>query len=1003
VLFELRPTSLLAEFAGEMLRLGNDRQGFRILGDDASEFALLRVIGPPYYTLLRALDADRAGPRAFVERAPQVWVQAGYTHPLVEQLKPADGQWLLLRSPNEWRTVSDSPFNDIYGVLEFALPAAPVQWQERQPEARIRVPLQLVPASSTAAAELWVLRDRGFEQIDELVRTADDQLLERLAFAVAEHDGRTTVILRARPSKQGPPVLVLLGQAFQPFLKLPNLFLPMGTALLPPLRRDAVRKLLAEDADQLVWLYPTGDGGFRPESLADGGFRPLSDWVDYVLHHERRALQEWVAATTFEFEPFVCKDAEAPRPKKKEPAEKRPQPEDHGEAPASPLSLPAVKKGKRPATKVEEALPELPVATPSELQRRLQETEQRFLAFEGPLDDPQRQALWPELAGLNSALGHTADAALCWVQALWPDTPRSTAFADGWHHAEKLKGDEAPAALLARTEPTAGEARAVAAWLTARRQSLEPARLAEVRRFLERHEDLLPVRAAWLAAAAAFRLSHGDVLALTRTRDRLLQRLFEKGLTHDQDLPSFLRFSGVASSDRMREFRNWLVDLPGRVERWVAARTFPTTEADAGDTNAYAHLMLAFGLARLGDDNVATRLLGRAEEWLKERGGPEQDVHVVLLQAFRHRIEQALQGKPVAGPLPAEVLEYAAQMPQEVRFKVDRLRMTSRILEPHHEVDAFRTYHKLDDAQAALVRLQDIADREQLEKESRRLLADAFRASSPSHYRRFMTVDALLRAAPRTSEDFAREVLALAPATCDAHDDLMERGRVLGRALVVAAHFSQADIVPALLACFRRVLRPSHGALTLDQLEQLAGKCFRGLRKLGMNDEIRLLLAEVTDVVTRGMPFTGLRLSPQWPGIVTVLLHVAAGSFYFNDEPEGRRLLEEARELLYQGGLERQEQTKLACTYAATLGQAPVALALHAIDEMLTKLRRVYDGYLTNSHYSLAKLRVVEAIVLAVVTEEFAMGEVARRWLEDDEYLVRKRIHRDVQDALGKH
>ena len=51
---------------------------------------------------------------------------------------------------------------------------------------------------------------------------------------------------------------------------------------------------------------------------------------------------------------------------------------------------------------------------PSELQQRLKEVEQRFLAVAGPLDSPERQALWPELGRLNSALKHPADAALCW-------------------------------------------------------------------------------------------------------------------------------------------------------------------------------------------------------------------------------------------------------------------------------------------------------------------------------------------------------------------------------------------------------------------------------------------------------------------------------------------------------------------------------------------------------------------------------------------------------------
>ena len=114
-----------------MLRLGNDRQGFRWLaaddGDD--ERVLLRVIGPPYYTLLRALDQTAAAPRAtvraYLEQAPRVWVEIGHTHPLAAQIRVADGQLLLIRAPRDWLYLADAPFQDVYEILQFKLPAAP--------------------------------------------------------------------------------------------------------------------------------------------------------------------------------------------------------------------------------------------------------------------------------------------------------------------------------------------------------------------------------------------------------------------------------------------------------------------------------------------------------------------------------------------------------------------------------------------------------------------------------------------------------------------------------------------------------------------------------------------------------------------------------------------------------------------------------------------------------------------------------------------------------------
>src|SRR5262249_19557120 len=103
--------------------------------------------------------------------------------------------------------------------------------------------------------------------------------------------------------------------AFKPYWKLPNLFLPVGKRLHPTLRRDAVRKLLADDADQVVWLYPDDKNSFTPEFVPDAAFRSLEDWGDYVIEAEQQALSAWIGATRFDFEHFVCKEAGGPKNK----------------------------------------------------------------------------------------------------------------------------------------------------------------------------------------------------------------------------------------------------------------------------------------------------------------------------------------------------------------------------------------------------------------------------------------------------------------------------------------------------------------------------------------------------------------------------------------------------------------------------------------------------------------------------------------------------------------
>ena len=70
ILFETTGQDELGRLVVEILRLGNDRQQFRWLesktdADDGR--GLLRVVGPPYYSLLRAIDRNGpATPRATV-------------------------------------------------------------------------------------------------------------------------------------------------------------------------------------------------------------------------------------------------------------------------------------------------------------------------------------------------------------------------------------------------------------------------------------------------------------------------------------------------------------------------------------------------------------------------------------------------------------------------------------------------------------------------------------------------------------------------------------------------------------------------------------------------------------------------------------------------------------------------------------------------------------------------------------------------------------------------
>jgi len=1026
VLFDLPEPGQLAEVVGEVLRLGNDRQSFCHVTDGETRRTLLRVIGPPYYSLLRALDRDsggqpagRAPPYAYVEHRAGVWVEIGHTHPFADRLVPPAGRLLLVRAPRVWQFVEETPFRDVYQVLDYELPRARSAWQPEDLEHRIAVPLRFT-SGGTEAAELWVLRDGAEDQLDQLAGAADDQLLGRLAFAVGEHEGRRTVVLRARPSKQAPPVLVLNAVAFRSYLKVANLFVPCGKRLHPPLHRNAVARLLASDRSRITWLYPHEDGGFTPESLPDAAFRPLSDWVDYVLDREHEALTAWVDAHRFDFEPFVCKDDRRKREDKPK-GDRRSPSKPSAETPASTAAPDGSPQGEETEAPPAEKAPPEAVEPTAETEfdaahKRLFELEQQFLALNSPADGDDRTVLWHRMARANCALGHHLNGGICWAGAIWERDELPASSRDAWLESIRrgsglsLKGAQLDQ-ILSERDPMPDRAVALAGYvICAARMEPPPRALGErlgpVAQYLERQEALLPVRSAWLAWCAVSRLSGGDVLALARARDRALERLHQHGLRPELDLPSFLRSVGMADSQRLRVVSERISPLHKLVYDWIEE---PVAQPSPR-TRAYAGLMFAYAMAQLGETTPCQVLLEEAREAMVGR----DPVHRWVWEAFDYRIRQALDGRPGQGPLPRELLDRLEAWDRQDRYKVDRLRQHSRILEPHEKFDPYRTwktYTKEFDRE--LSTLCDVHDREKLKKKIDALLEQV----EGEAVREARLLTAALEAAPRLGESYAATLLARVARLVRQQRDLAAAQELLEKALFVAAHFDQADHVQA----FMRLIYDSLSRQQLDQaddaLERLIGECLRGLRKLGMRDEIGQLLARIASLARRrhdrpkeAEPAArderrGVLLRP--------LLLVASGWLYFGQQDQAMPVLDEARDLLVHGGLKSARQSKLACAYLNALGYAPVDVALPRIEELFgyekppgggkpkRRLDRLRAPLTTTTHFSLFHLDVVEATVLALVSEEFTLNSESRRWLDEDEFLVRRRIHRDVREAMA--
>jgi len=1017
VIFEL-PQARLASLTVEMLRLGNDRQSYRVIDSAGGPRVLLRVIGPPYYSLLRALDHLDADLTAYVERSPRVWIEMGLTHPLTAKLQAPPERLLLIRSPRQWTMLDDTPFIDVHELIDYQLPSPPVRREADPARQRLSVPLRLVAGDAADLPEMWVLHDNALAVLDEFVREADERILDRLMFA-ATADG-ATIIVRARQPRLAPPALELTGsRGYCRYRQLNNLFLPAGTRLQPLLRRESVRRLLAEDDDRTVWLTPGESGRFAPESIPESAFRPLPDWVEYVIDHERQALFGWVQANQFEFDSFICAGSLPDEPARPSTGKPKPKPE----APP-PKKLPPAKE----MPNKEEAAYQPVIEPPNVLQQQREELELAYLACEGPLESAERAAFWPRLAQLNAHIADRTEAAVCWAHAFWTRDDLPPDWLETWRESEQageIRAADFDHDLAIEMPATADLRRLVCRVLSACALKPAPAfflsRLPKIRQYLEAYEVGLGVRTAWLVSLHLARIS-GDALALARARDRLLLRLFERGPRPIDDVPAFIHHAGRGDNGRFRRLQEQMIRSHGEVRAWLKRQdaTTNTLHFPLSETGWYADLIFTYGLAKLGEERQRTELKSHALTQIRNR--PKADPAALFLaDAFEHRITQAAMGREIE-TLPSAILGRLEGLERPTLYNINRLRKELQILEPREKSDPYLPWKTAGIGQLAadLANLPRLTDPQRLQREIRRLLANQGRTLDPLE-KSTLLIEAI-PLAPRAGTGFVHELLGhVLPALSlfrfspknpsPTKDELDRHARLVAAAVPIAAHFDAVDLLRLILAKFLENLRVLDEPARINSLNLAITTWRSPLFRCGLSGDLQTALAEIRSLVLKDRSLDALRTEyrhetkrDRWIDLLRCLLHLAEWDIAFGDLDLALPMLDEARTfLLDRTGASSTplRSVPLISAYLRAVGQAAdldfVATRSH---ELLAGMEMIPNSLTTKEIYSSLHLTIVENLVLALVNDEFIQGAVARRWLDEDEYLVRRRIHDDLKRAM---
>ena len=131
-------------------------------------------------------------------------------------------------------------------------------------------------------------------------------------------------------------------------------------------------------------------------------------------------------------------------------------------------------------------------------------------------------------------------------------------------------------------------------------------------------------------------------------------------------------------------------------------------------------------------------------------------------------------------------------------------------------------------------------------------------------------------------------------------------------------------------------------------------------------------------------------------------LGLAIGRYLVGDEAGGDRALDAARQRLFVAGVpDPRMRGELAVAYATAVGHTAPGLALGRLDELIRRLGPVAAGGACGRYFALLPLRVVDAVVRAAVGDDLAPSPAVRRFLAHEEYVTRRRIHRDMRTLLS--
>ena len=368
-----------------------------------------------------------------------------------------------------------------------------------------------------------------------------------------------------------------------------------------------------------------------------------------------------------------------------------------------------------------------------------------------------------------------------------------------------------------------------------------------------------------------------------------------------------------------------------------------------------------------GDED--TRLALELADALHADVPPDDPVHTFLRAAYRERVQQAVEGLALETPLSSARVAELETLERYDRYKVDRLRQASMILDWSPHVDPFSEFGAR-------------------EKKGGDELGDA------------------------QPETLAAAVDARLADLGDAPADALARAVALGA--VLPGFLAVPRLEPMLGAVAE--LPPDQRIATLEGITLIAGRCEHWPTVSAACQRFEALMSQ-SDLADRTAPALALarlsstlRRAGQTPrvlemlgaqyealagsdvGLVTARLQLATAMATLGEPDHLESATAVGLELLGSATLIPAQRLNLTRQLMLALGRGSPEQAVAGVRALLKGFKTITDSFNTNSHFCLSVLAFVESLVLGLARPDVLGSERARRFVEDDEHCLRQRL-----------